>query len=317
VSAPQALLEGDASALCATTLRRGSKSFALAGRLLPRSIARDAATLYTFCRYVDDAVDQAPAGQEQRALDAMRRQVTSVYRGEAQTTAFWSAFADLVQRVELPERYVNELLLGMQMDVDGARYDTLDQLLLYCYRVAGVVGLMMCHVLGVRDDAALRNAAHLGIALQLTNISRDVQEDWQRGRLYIPRSLLPGVVQFLPGAGPLGTLQAAAIARALGELAHVADQFYASGEAGLFALSGRARFAVRTARLVYGQIGALLKRRRYDVLRGRVIVPAHQKLALLLRAAAASVADAFRKRGQPPLRLPARVLSYPCDVLSS
>jgi phytoene synthase len=316
VSAPQALLERDASSLCATTLRRGSKSFALAGRLLPRSLARDAATLYTFCRYVDDAVDQAPAGQEQRALDVMRSHVRSVYRGEAQIAPFWRAFADLVQRVGLPERYVNELLLGMQMDVDAARYDTLDQLLLYCYRVAGVVGLMMCHVLGVRDDAALRNAAHLGIALQLTNIARDVQEDWQRGRLYIPRSFLPASVEFSPGAGPLGASQAAAIARALGELAQVADRFYASGDAGLFALSSRARFAVRTARLVYAQIGALLKRRRYDVLWGRVIVPAHQKLALLLRAAAASVVDAFRKGGQP-VRLPARVLSYPYDVLSS
>ena len=178
---------------CRLVLEQNSKSFALAGRLLQRSSARDAATLYGFCRHVDDAVDLAPAGTEASALLGLQARVRSVYAGEAQSEPLWHAFAELVRRVDLPETFVRELRAGRQMDVAGTRYETLEQLLLYCYRVAGVVGLMMCHVLGVRCDAALTNAAHLGMALQLTNISRDVLEDWQRGRVYVPRELLRAV----------------------------------------------------------------------------------------------------------------------------
>lgn len=310
-------LAGDSSADCAETLRKGSKSFALAGRLLPPQVARDAATLYTFCRRVDDAIDLAAPGSEQRALDAIWLRVRAVFRGEPQSDPFWSAFAELVRRVNLPERYVIELLLGMQMDVDGTRYETVEQLLLYCHRVAGVVGLMMCHVLGVQSDSALRNAAHLGIALQLTNISRDVREDWERGRLYVPAELLAraGLTRLEPEPRPLTSAEASGISRALSELAVIADRFYRSGDDGLPALSARARFAVRTARLVYSHIGVLLKRRRYDVLAGRAIVPTYRKLALLLRAGLTSLVEWLSPNRRMAVRLPARVVRFPEDVL--
>ncbi|HET9933451.1 MAG TPA: phytoene/squalene synthase family protein [Polyangiaceae bacterium] len=310
-------LPHDTSADCAEALRQGSKSFALAGRLLPPQIARDAATLYTFCRRVDDTVDLAAPGSEQRALDAVWLRVRSVFRGESQSDPFWASFAELVRRVNLPERYVIELLLGMQMDVDGTRYETVDQLLLYCHRVAGVVGLMMCHVLGVRTDAALRNAAHLGIALQLTNISRDVQEDWERGRMYVPAELLrkAGLPQLEPEPRALTRTESNALSLALAELAKLAERFYRSGDDGLPALSARARFAVRTARLVYSHIGVLLQRRDYDVLAGRVIVPAYRKLVLLLRAALVALVEWLLPRRRAAVRLPERVLRFPEDVL--
>lgn len=310
-------LSNDTSVECAETLRRGSKSFALAGRLLPPRVARDAATLYTFCRRVDDAVDLAVPGDEQRALDVVWRRVRSVYRGEAQSDPFWTSFAELVRRTRIPERYVVELLLGMQMDVDKTRYASLDELLLYCYRVAGVVGLMMCHVLGVRSDSALVNAAHLGIALQLTNISRDINEDWQRGRVYVPDDLLrrAGLPALTPEPRPLTAAEAQGLSRALAELAGVAQHFYRSGDAGLPYLSGRARLAVRTARLVYSHIGVLLMRRRYDVLAGRVVVPTHLKLALLLRSAFASLGEWLSFGPRASVRLPARVLGFPEDIL--
>lgn len=319
MSSASLALHRETIAECAETLRQGSKSFALAGRLLPAEVARDAATLYTFCRRVDDAVDLAAPGDEQRALDAVWRRVRSVFRGEAQSDAFWASFAELIRRAQIPERYVVELLLGMQMDVDKTRYQTVDELLLYCHRVAGVVGLMMCHVLGVRSDSALVNAAHLGIALQLTNISRDVNEDWQRGRVYVPGELLAraGLPSLAPEPRALTEQEANALSTALAELAAIAHRFYRSGDAGLPALSGRARLAVRTARLVYSHIGVLLMRRRYNVLTGRVVVPTYRKIALLLRSALTSLGEWLSPRPRARVRLPARVLSFPEDVLPS
>jgi 15-cis-phytoene synthase len=311
-------LELKARALCSTTLKQGSKSFALASRLLSKATREDAATLYTFCRRVDDAVDLAPAGTEQRALDAVRRHVRAVYDHEPQSDAFWTSFAQLVRRTEMPKAYIDELLAGMQMDVDGTTYDTLDTLLLYCHRVAGIVGLMMCHVLGVTRDAALRNAAHLGIALQLTNIARDVDEDWRRGRLYVPRELLAPVGFATLKPEPqraLTPVEARSMSRALHELLAVSERFYRSGDLGLDALPPRARFAVRTARLVYAQIAVMLRSRNCDVLAGRVVVPTYQKLWLLARAAFRSVRELLADNRRTQARLPARALSYPEDIL--
>ena len=92
----------------------------------------------------------------------------------------------IVRRYGIPAHYASELIEGMAMDVRGIRYANLRELLLYCYRVAGTVGLMMSHVMGLRDESALKHAADLGIAMQLTNIARDVTEDASMGRIYLP-----------------------------------------------------------------------------------------------------------------------------------
>jgi phytoene synthase len=165
-------------------------------------------------------------------------------------------------RRAIPKPYVQELLLGMQMDVEDTRYETLPDLLLYCHRVAGVVGLMMCHVLGARTQASLANAVHLGVAMQLTNICRDVAEDAQRGRTYLPARWL--------AADPTASV----VARLLDE----ADRYYRSGERGIIALPFRAALAVRTARHVYAAIGSELRRRGCDVSAGRARVPGWRKL---------------------------------------
>ncbi len=101
-------------------------------------------------------------------------------RSQADTTL--DAFQQVVFERKIPIEYPSELLAGMAMDAEGVHYETLSDLLRYCYRVAGTVGLMMCHVLGVKDDRALIHAAHLGMAMQLTNVCRDVIEDWERGQ---------------------------------------------------------------------------------------------------------------------------------------
>lgn len=219
-----------------------------------------------------------------------------------------AAFAEVVDARAIPRRYPEALLDGMAMDVAGARYATVDDVLAYAWRVAGVVGLMMAHVFGVSDDAALVPAAQLGIAMQLTNICRDVAEDWTLGRLYLPDDLLAR-----HGAGglavelgrPLPRAAHPAIAHTRRDLLALADRYYRAGDRGIPALPWRAALAVAAARRVYAAIGDRIKRARYEVTAGRAVVPASTKLALVARGAAQVVAG--RRRMSSP-RVPARTL---------
>ena len=311
--------EKTAAEICAETLAHHSKSFALAGKLLPTQARRDAAVLYTYCRLADDSIDLVAPEAQPAALAELQASLAAIYRGEPQLDVRLRAFQELVQRVGIPREYPDELLAGMSMDTTAVQYQTLEELLLYCHRVAGVVGLMMCHVLGVSEARALRNAAHLGIGMQLTNICRDVAEDFQRGRLYLPLRLLGEAgLRELRGAGP-GTLPRsaqAAISRVTRHLLAEADRFYRSGERGLPKLPWRAAFAVRAAGLIYQAIGGRILGRGYDPYLMRAIVPQRQKQFLVLKAALFSLAELPRRflRSGAPARL-GSVVRFPDDIL--
>lgn len=267
-------------------LAKGSKTFALATRLLPRAIADDTAAIYAWCRRADDAVDLAPSDEEARAaLQRLEDELGSIEAGEEPADPVVGAFAEVVRRRGIPTVYPRELLLGMRMDVEGATYETLADLLVYCYRAAGTVGLMMCHVFGLTSDRGLIHAAHLGMAMQLTNICRDVEEDWQRGRLYLPRRML-GV-----SPKPSQTLDASALAPTVRFLDQTAAAYYQSGTRGLALLPWPAAMAVRAAALLYAEIGVVIARRDYDVRRGRAVVSLGRKLWLVARAIAASMVE--------------------------
>jgi 15-cis-phytoene synthase len=278
----------DSVASARATIERHSKSFALASRLLPGAVAGDAVVLYAYCRRADDAVDLSPRAEQPARLRDLRSELEAVYDGSPQDDAQLSALQAVVRRRGVPRRYLEELLSGMQMDVANVPYETLEELLLYCYRVAGTVGLMMCHVMGVRSPEALPRAAHLGIAMQLTNIARDVSEDWGRGRLYLPRDVLarfgaPDLGSAL--GGPLPPTASAAVARATGALLDRAEAYYRSGDSGLRHLSARCALAVRTARLSYSRIGARVREQGCSPFAGRAVVSSRRKLGLAARAA--------------------------------
>jgi phytoene synthase len=271
-------------------LSRHGKSFALAAKLLPPESRDDAAVLYAYCRRADDAVDDddAPVAVRVARVEQLRRELDSVYAREEQSDPLLAAFQQVVQRRGIPVQYPRDLLAGLATDVSAVRFRTLDELLLYSYRVAGVVGLMMCHVTGLRDPRALENAVHLGIAMQITNVCRDVEEDFRRGRVYLPASLLRehGAAGMDPDFDGSLAPYRSALGRVLKSLLTLAERYYASGDAGIPALPPRAALAVRAARLVYAAIGDELARRRYDVLAGRAVVSFPRKLLLVLRAAA-------------------------------
>jgi phytoene synthase len=273
---------------CLETLAHHAKSFHFASHVLPAGCRAEAAVLYAWCRAADDAIDLAPRDSCRENLARLERELDAIYAGLPQTDLVLAAFQEVVRTRAIPREYPAELLAGLAMDIEKDRYATLDELLQYCFRVAGTVGLMMSHVLGVSDPAALRQAAHLGIALQFTNICRDVREDWERGRLYLPLDMLaragaPGLDAHL--GGELPATARAAVATVVRRLLKQADAYYRSGDGGIPALSTRCALSVRTARLVYAAIGDCIAARGYDALSGRAVVPLARKLRLLAKAA--------------------------------
>lgn len=314
-----ALVVRDAEAIAQArrAIAVGSKSFALASRVLPRGCRDEVAVLYAWCRRADDAVDEVPPADQPAALARLRRELDDVYAGTPPADdVVLRAFAAVVRARAIPRRYPEALLDGMAMDVTGTRYATIADLIGYCWNVASVVGLMMSHVMGVRDDAALRRAAHLGMAMQLTNVCRDVAEDWARGRLYVPDEVLArhgaaGLHARL--GGPLPADAVPALAGAVRELLALADRYYASGDRGLSALPWRGALAVRAARRVYAAIGGRIAAQRHDVTAGRAITSTARKLWLLAGACVLALGElpgrAWRRlRGLPGPRVPTTTL---------
>jgi len=277
-------------------IRRGSKSFAAAARLFDPVTRSRAYMLYAWCRHCDDQIDgqelgfgnvNLSPGEQLARLDVLRASTRDAFQGLDTADPVFAAFQRVAREAGIPERHAMELLAGFEMDVRGDRYDDLQQTLLYCYRVAGVVGVMMAYVMGVRDRAVLARAADLGIAFQLTNIARDVVDDAHSGRCYIPGAWLreAGVPEGAQGEPAHRAAVAGVVRRQLEE----ADRYYASATAGLGALPLRSAWAVATALGVYREIGELVRSRGTAAWDRRAVVSRPRKawlgLAGLARAA--------------------------------
>ena len=271
---------------CRDIIRKGSKSFSLAARLF-NPATRDAAFfLYGWCRYCDDQVDQIGKNESPdemaRRLTALKDRTAAAFTSAPQHEPVFVALQYIVHRYAIPSHYALELIEGMAMDVRGTRYTTLKDLLLYCYRVAGTVGLMMTHAMGVRDERALKHAADLGIAMQLTNIARDIVEDAGMGRIYLPWAWLREA-QIEPEdiAAVHNREKLAMLTR---RLLHEAERFYRSGDEGLWQLSFRSACAVAAARQVYSEIGETLLRKGARAWDERAYVAGARKIWVVSRA---------------------------------
>lgn len=303
----------------ARIIAEGSKSFALAGRLLPPTERLDAQLIYAWCRHADDSIDASAPEHRLVALEALRREVNSFYVDEPLQHPLWNALREVLSRRQIPRAHLDTLLDGMQMDVVGTTYQTLGDLRLYCHRVAGVIGWLMVGVLGISHRAALRPAAHLGIAMQITNICRDVVDDWQDRRLYLPNDMLTrhGVrdLHLRVGTGFVDA-EIRAISATVRDLLEVAQRHYRIGGEGLGALSVRSSLAVRTASLVYAAIGDRIRVNGCNPTLGRAVVPSRQKLGLLLRALGATLFELPQRLRAPYHGVPIEgVPRYPEDLL--
>ena len=280
-----AVVTAPAAHIARQTIAHHSKSFALASKLLDARVRDQTSVVYAWCRRADDAVDEGTIADP---LVTLRGELDALYAGD-ELEGVLQAFASVVRARAIPRLYPEELIAGMAMDVTDTPYATWPDLRLYCWRVAGVVGLMMTHVFGVARDAALVPAAQLGIAMQLTNICRDVVEDWERGRLYVPDDLLasfgaPDLRQQL--GSPLPARAYEPLAHARKALLARADRYYRAADRGIPMLPWRAAVAVRAARDIYRAIGVRIGKDDHALAAGRAIVPTSRKLALAGAAAA-------------------------------
>ena len=285
---------------CREILRAGSRSFYAASLFLPRRVRGPASVLYAFCRVADDAVDLVSPAHAPEAVARMRERLAAVYEGEPHDSPVDRALAVVVERFGLPRAIPEAMLDGFVWDVEGRRYADLDALQGYCARVAATVGAMMTVLMGRREPGVLARACDLGVAMQLTNICRDVGEDARNGRVYLPTDWLAeagvDVEAFLRApafSAPLGQV----IERALAE----ADRLYARSDAGVAMLPRDCRMAIRAARLLYSNIGAEVRRRGGDSVASRAVVPGGRKLGLLARSYGAwFTASRAPEAGDPP-----------------
>ncbi len=259
-------------------LARKSKSFSWAARLFDRDTADDVAALYHFCRLVDDIADQHEVSVARHRLTRIREDLG---RGESPQPEV-SALIDLARRRHIDLRLPDMLIDAVRTDTGEVRLASEDELLRYAYGVASTVGLMMCAVMGVRERSAHPFAIDLGIAMQLTNIARDVVEDAWRERRYLPADWLGGDLspaRIRTGAPIIRRLVRDARERLLG----TAEAYYRSADRGMRFIPWRARLAVMTAARLYEAIGDRL--RSGEVAWGqRAVVDRNAKLRLTLQA---------------------------------
>jgi len=250
------------------TTRRVARTFAIACRLLPRSTRDDVYLLYLVFRTLDDLVDGGSPEAEAR-LEA----VEDWCRGDAASSPEVSILDDVTGRHPLPRDAILDFCRGMRDDVDGCTIETEQQLEEYCYRVAGTVGVVMAHVLEVSDEAAYDAAAALGMAMQLTNILRDIDEDLAHGRVYLARE----------SVARCGSLEAGQREKLMRDQIPRAEALYKRGEAGIPKLR-RGRRAIAMAAAMYREILRQIERDGYGARPGRAVVPRRRKYALAARA---------------------------------
>ncbi len=286
---------------CTEAIRTGSYSFHAASRLLPGRYRAPALALYAFCRLADDSVDLQ--SEKTAAVLRLGERLDRVYSGRPENAAADRAFAAMVESVELPRALPEALLEGLAWDAMERRYDTLSELRAYSARVASTVGAMMAVIMGVRDRHALARACDLGVAMQLTNIARDIGEDARSHRIYLPLDWLAEA-----GMTPAGFLREplpdAAVRDMARRLLAEARRLYLRGEAGIPALPVACRPGIYAARHIYDGIGGAVARAGYDSVSTRARTTAAQKVGWLALSAWRAVASSAMPRsavlyGQP------------------
>ncbi|WP_062013222.1 phytoene/squalene synthase family protein [Aureimonas sp. AU4] len=305
-AASQDTASQETGAFAERSIAAGSKSFAAAARLFDGATRGDVVRLYAWCRHCDDVADgqegghltgarpDAPIGER---VAGLRRDTDRELGGDTEGLhPSFAALSEVVRRHALPPALLHEHLKGFELDAGGRRYETLDDLLLYCWHVAGVVGVLMGRVMGVRDEAVLDRACDLGLAFQLTNIARDVVEDAGEGRVYLPLAWLRE-----EGVAPddlADPAHAGVVARLRRRLVEAAEPYYASARQGIDRLPRRSAWAIGTAERVYRRIGLKLVQAGEGAHGRRISTSKGEKAAAILAGGWGAVR--FRAYGEEP-----------------
>lgn len=281
---------------CRSLLCDGSRSFYAASLFLPRQLSEPATALYAFCRLADDAIDEDPEGD---GLQRMQARLDAIYAGEPENSAADRALMRVVQRFEIPRALPQALLEGFEWDTGGRMYATGEELEDYAARVAGTVGAMMTLLMGVRSPDSLARACDMGVAMQLTNIARDVGEDARRGRLYLPLNWLQeaGIDPQAFLADPVFTPELGSVVK---RLLDEADRLYERGAVGIQTLPPAYRPGITAAMVLYSEIGREVERNGYDSVSSRAVVAPSRKVMALTRM--------MRRFNREQLRIMGRIL---------
>jgi len=263
-------------------LRRKGRTFYWASRLFGKGMAADIAVLYAFCRYLDDLADETDSITAARRLAAVAQDIAT----RTSTVPVVRDFLALAERTDISIATVDTLLATLRRDAGAVGFRNWRETIRYSYGVAATVGIMFCAIAGVKDRAALPFAVDLGIAMQLTNIARDVLEDAGRGRVYLP---LPAPETTDPARaivqGDIHTRTATSAT--IRETLALAEHYYRSADCGMRYLPWRVRAAVLVAARCYEAIGTVIRRRGEDYWAGRCYVSTGEKIWHTLRALAA------------------------------
>ncbi len=266
---------------CRRALAEGSLSFAAAARMLPARVRAPVTIVYAYCRAADDAIDLGV--EPELALRGLRRQLDRLFSGRPHDDPIERALAHVIAMHELPRAPFDLLLDGFRWDSTGHPIRDDGDLVEYAVRVASTVGVLTTMLMGVRDPSVLARACELGIAMQLTNIARDVGEDARAGRVYLPQTwladegLAPDDVRSARSFDP-------AIGRVVRRLLDRADELYRSAGVGIAALPEDCRGSIRAAAWIYADIGTRIRARGYDSITARARTSWWRKLVLAWRA---------------------------------
>jgi phytoene synthase len=268
-------------ARCAEITRRASSNFYYAFMLLPAERRRALYSVYAFCRFVDDIADDESVREPAQMLARWREELGEVFGGKP-ARPISRALADNVGRFHIPRRHFEEVIDGVEMDLTRRRYQSFDELRLYCRRVASAVGLICIEIFGYRNPATRIYAENLGVALQLTNILRDVSEDAARGRIYVP---LEDLVRFGVAEQEILESTYSPRFRSLMEFEAIRTRaFYREAERALPTEDRRTMLAAEGMRLIYAALLERIVRSDYRVFDRRLSLSATRKLYLVGRA---------------------------------
>ncbi|MFC0200461.1 phytoene/squalene synthase family protein [Paracoccus rhizosphaerae] len=282
-------------------IAQGSQSFAAAAKLMPPGIRDDTVMLYAWCRHADDVIDGQVLGDRpeliddpQARLEDLRRQTVGALHGTARMTPPFAALREVARRHDFPDRWPLDLIEGFAMDVQDRSYRSLDDVLDYSYHVAGVVGVMMARVMGVKDDAVLDRACDLGLAFQLTNIARDVIDDAAIGRCYLPADWLAEAQAKVDSPIPSAELYSVII-----RLLDAAEPYYASARVGLAALPPRCAWSIAAALRIYHAIGTRIRQGGPEAYRQRISTSKAAKIGLVARGGLDTATSRLARRPAP------------------
>lgn len=272
----------DGFILARAITKQYAKTFYFASRFLKTDKRNAAYAVYAICRISDETVDNAAGGSSEQSLEKLEKNIAAAYNQTVPDNAILSAFRQTVEKYKIPQEYFRELIAGMYLDLRKNRYKNFVELYDYCYKVAGVVGLAILQIFGYNDQKAKDYAVDLGIAMQLTNILRDIKEDFYRGRIYLPEDEMSrfGVTENDISEGRISDNLKALLKFHISR----AREYYANYKSGIKMIDGaNSRFVVCAMADIYSGILDSIEKDNYDIFSRRAHVGILSKVTAVLK----------------------------------